>query len=191
MLINSSNTTTKKISFTVQNERLLDAIMHTDIELGTSAKPISIDSFVTVNDANLYEFFSDEIISFGLTPTADSSYLPLELVTCTINNIGQDFNKRFVTLPDPWKNILDTTPETIVELPDGSLSIAPVENVCSIAIAEGLEDTVTETYVSYQVVLKSTVAINDAEEKEILRTFYFVIDPLIKITSGKKGGGNL
>ena len=51
MYITSSDNTTKKISFQVQVARLLDAIMHTDIELGTSAKPIPIDSFVTIKDA--------------------------------------------------------------------------------------------------------------------------------------------
>jgi hypothetical protein len=189
MYITSSDNTTKKISFQVQVARLLDAIMHTDIELGTSAKPIPIDSFVTIKDADSYTFYSDETITFQLISVDNSEGLLLDLVACDINNIGQDFNKRFVTIPDPWKNIFDSTPDNILELPDGSLSIKPVENVCAITVAKGLKDTVLNTYVSYKVIFKSTITVTNREGKDILRTFYFVIDPLIKITSGGRGGG--
>lgn len=191
MLITTSNTVTKKISFTVQTKLLLEAINNTDIGLGTSSNPIIIDSFVSINDADLFEFFSDEMIAFQLVSDyekeSDTNSLVLELVGCHIHNVGQDFNKRFVTLPNPWKNIFDITPDTILELPNGSLSVKPVKDVCSIKVARGLDDQILNTYVSYEVILKSTITMKDVSEKEILRTFYFVIDPLIKVTSGGSG----
>ncbi|WP_298512225.1 hypothetical protein [uncultured Kordia sp.] len=195
MLIRSSSIITEKISFTVQTKLLLEAINNTDIGLGTSANPILIDGFVSINDANLYEFFSGETIAFQLESDygkeKEFDLLPLELVGCHIHNVGQDFNRRFVSLPNPWENIFDTAPKSIIKLPDGSLSIEPIDKICAITVAKGLDDKVLDTYVSYRVVLKSTTTVKNAEGREILRTFYFVIDPLIKITSGRKGGGKL
>ncbi|AXG69867.1 hypothetical protein KORDIASMS9_02095 [Kordia sp. SMS9] len=189
MLITSSTNTTKKISFTVQTKLLLEAIKYTDIALGTSAKPIPIDSFVSINDSELHEFLSGETIAFQLAPNNDSEDLELELVACNIHNVGQDFNNKFVTVPHPWKNILDVDKESILELPDGSLSIKPENGICSIEVSKGLDDKKLEAYLSYKVIFKTTISIKNRSGKEMLRTFYFVIDPLIKVTSGGKRGG--
>ncbi len=187
----SSTYADNKISFTVQVERLHEAITKTDIALGTSAKPIPIDTFVTINDANLYEFKSGETISFQLVKTEDSvgEKMQLELVACRIQNVGQDFNARFVTLPNPWKNIFDTSPENILELPDGSLSIKPIDDVCAITVIKDAGTELLTSFLSYKVILKSTINIANPSGESKLRTFYFIIDPLIKVTSGGKGGG--
>ncbi len=189
MLITSSSyPDTNKISFAVQVERLYEAITKTDIALGTSAKPIPIDTFVTINDPNLYEFKSGETIAFqlveadGLAPKK----MELELVACRMHNVGQDFNARFVTLPNPWEHVFDTSPENILELPDGSLTIKPIDDVCAITVIKGSRADALTSFLSYEVVFKSTINVTTPSGESKLRTFYFVIDPLIKVTSGGK-----
>jgi len=190
MLITSSSYSgTNKISFAVQVARLHEAITKTDIALGTSAKPISIDTFVTINDANLYEFKSGETIAFQLVEADGSAHkkMELELVACRIHNVGQDFNARFVTLPDPWKNIFDTSPENILELPDGSLTIKSIDDICAITVIKDSGADALTSFLSYEVVFKSTINVTTPSGESKLRTFYFVIDPLIKVTSGGSG----
>ncbi|MBC8753405.1 hypothetical protein H2O64_01900 [Kordia sp. YSTF-M3] len=180
-----------KISFAVQVERLHEAITKTDIALGTSAKPIPIDTFVTINDANLYEFKSGETIAFQLVKPDGSvpEKMELELVACRIHNVGQDFNASSVTILDPWKKVFDTSPENILELPDSSLSIKPIDDICAITVAKGAGTDILTSFLSYEVIFKSTIDITEPSGESKLRTFYFVIDPLIKITSGGRGGG--
>ncbi|MGH1385663.1 hypothetical protein [Kordia sp.] len=190
MLITSSSyPDTNKISFAVQVERLYEAITKTDIALGTSAKPIPIDTFVAINDPNLYEFNGGETIAFQLVEASDSAdeKMKLELVACRIHNVGQDFNARFVTLPNPWKHVFDTSPKNILELPDGSLTIKPIDDVCAITVIKDSRADALTSFLSYEVVFKSTINITAPSGESKLRTFYFVIDPLIKVTSGGSG----
>jgi hypothetical protein len=189
MIITSSPANIKKISFTVQVDRLLEAITFTDIALGTSSKPIPIDSFVTINDSDLHEFFSKETIRFELTPADHAEPLILELVACNIHNIGHDYNKKLDNPANPWEYILEVNAANILELPDGSLIVKSVNDVCEITVADGLDNKAITTYVSYKVIFKSTIAVYNTA-KPTLRTFYFVIDPLIKITSGGRSNSN-
>lgn len=190
MLITSSSySNTNKISFAVQAARLYEAITKTDIALGTSAEPIPIDTFVIINDVNLYEFNGGETIAFQLVDTDSSAHgkMELELVACRIQNVGQDFNARYVTIPNPWKRIFDTSPENILELPDGSISIKPTGGICAITVIKDSGTDALTSFLSYKVILKSTINITNPLGESKLRTFYFVIDPLIKVTSGGSG----
>ena len=185
-----SNTTTKKISFTVQGTRLLEAIKNTDLALGTSTEPIQIDSFVTISDPDLYEFTSGEEISFQLVKSTTPVYedLDLDIVACRMYNISKEFNALIVTIPRPWVDVFDISPKNVLELPDGSLTIAPVGNKCPITVAENIDGGTFTTYVLYNVIFKSTINVMELTGETESRTFYFAIDPLIKVTSGGSGG---
>lgn len=174
------------ISFNVQVARLHEAITKADIGLGTSSYPIVINNFVTINDPNLYSFCPGEKITITLIDTIinpETPRLDLELVSCRLLNIGQEFNNSESTLANPWSGVFNLDTKNIVIASDGSLSIKPENNACSITIAEDSNKSSKTTFISYSILLKSKVLTSTNTEK----VFYFLIDPLIKVTSGGRG----
>lgn len=174
------------ISFNVQVTRLHEAITKADIGLGTSSYPIVINNFVTINDPNLYSFYPGETISITLIDdiiNPEDSRLDLELVSCRLLNIGQEFNNSKSTLANPWSGVFNLDTNKIVIAPDGSLSITPENNACSITVSEDPNESSKTTFVSYSILLKSKVSLST----NTVKVFYFLIDPLIKVTSGGRG----
>lgn len=179
-----------KISFSVQTERLLDTLTNCDLGLGTSSFPIPIDSFVTINDPDLYVFHSGEKIIMKFITDTQNEALDFQMVGCKINNIGQDFNKETASTIFPWEGIFITDVPNIIILPDSSLYISPINNECIIQVSNNnsyLIEEQTTTYINYSIIFSAQIQIpTPVGSPNIipLRDYYFVIDPLIKVTSG-------
>ncbi|WP_394750817.1 hypothetical protein [Spongiimicrobium salis] len=171
----------KKITFLIHEQRLYEALLNCDLGVGTSSFPITIDGFVTINDPELYEFLPGETITMKFAEQQPNPVLDFQVVGCKLNNVGQDFNKAAIVQLDPWKGIFVEDTVHIKYLPDGSLFITPVADSCSISIPREEEPyaATRESYICYSIIFSAVVSQN-----KLTRTYYFQIDPLIKITSG-------
>ncbi len=173
-----------KISFSVQFRRLGEAIATCNLGIGNVFAPIVIDGFVTINDYDLDTFYGGETIRMEF----DSKTVPrdFQVVCCKINNVGKEYNSGSLSVLNPWDNIFVKNEQTLY-LPDGSLCIMPEKNVCEITVMEGVPSYPDKfNYISYSIIFSLNYLENDE-----LRKYYFIIDPLLKISSNPPNGGNV
>ena len=169
-----------KISFRVQVERLIDALKSCDLGIGTLSDPIQIDGFVSTNHHELDTFYPGETIKMRFK--IGKKHPEFQMVCCKLINIGKNFNEGGMIVLNPWDGIFEYKGQkNIITLPDSSLCVIPEGNVCSITIPDSKNDLPEKfNYISYSIIFSITLKL---EEQEALKSFFLVMDPVIKVSS--------
>ncbi|WP_375324085.1 hypothetical protein [Flagellimonas sp. GZD32] len=170
----------KPITFPVVLEALEQAMADCYLGIGTPYEPIAIDNFVTIGGYVFPALEPNTRIAITLEPdiTDHKNILSApELVCCFVKNVGKSFTDKDCKLNGYWKHIFDYDDEWVQNAPDGTLYIAPNnKGECKIAT----RDKKLDENVSYSIMF--SMVMTNAENRE--RRYYFVLDPLVKISSG-------
>ena len=178
-----SNPLYREIKFEFDFESLTEAVKNTDIGEGSYLSPIQLDPFV-IND--LKNFFDIEegngfkiYMDFkDVDPQPECHYLRLQNKTKLQSHI---------MTPENWGTWFDIKENVnVLCAPDGSMFLKPYVNNDGLQSFEILtkesdpSTTEKDIYISYTIVL--SLFIDD-------KTYFFKIDPLVKISSKKRPPG--
>lgn len=173
---------TKKISFDIQDKRLKETLENCELGAGTLSNPITADGFVTINDHELDTFYAGETIKLKIKRRKKDPNI--RLVCCKLGNIGKQFNEGAMTPLNPWAGIFEVVGKNILQLPDSSICLIPDNtNSCSISIPQERKGTPEQlNYLSYSIIFSYTLQKKGDKE---LSTYFFVLDPVIKVSSSQ------
>lgn len=194
MYINIDLEQTNKNLTTIKYEillgKLLDAISHCYLGLGTPYDPFVIDNFVNIGGNSFSEITEQTKISISLKTTHDEKLDKIEdskLVCCKVKNVGKIFNRN-IDLPNyKWNKIFKYDKKFMYGTPDGVLYVSPDNGVCVVSNnLDSKKDTGKAYYddISYSILISLKVKNGDEKGK----WYYFILDPLVKISSN--GGTN-
>ncbi|WP_299223912.1 hypothetical protein [uncultured Psychroserpens sp.] len=179
----SSTPLLREINLDFDIDSLREAIKNTDIGEGSYLNPIPLDAFV-VNDIKSF-FNIEEGNGFGVFMNFQDVEFQPKCHYLKLQNRNK-YQEHIMTLDD-WKKYFHVEGHSkIICAPDGSLFLKPqidngVQSFEILSKEGNTSATNKNTYISYTVVLSFFI-----EDK----TYYFKIDPLVKISS-KHGGVNL
>lgn len=173
------------ITATVRVEGLSVAVNKCNLSYATLSNPLIADDYVNINTPDVPTFYSgDELIINVKATDNGTKEVNAKLVGCSMKNVSKSFNLTPKRTQELMKDTFETTPPTIMVLPDGSITIAPSvdETTCTITIKDTIEEDV---YIAYTIVF--SLLLEDYEHQ--LKRYYFIIDPVVRISSGQ-GIGN-
>lgn len=175
----------KPVKFRIQGKALVEAVKTGYLGLGTPYDPIRIDNFVILGNHEFPKIRRDTEISIFLKPgkrDKGKAQEGLQLICCKVKNVGKLHNDAHEsTLEGPWQEIFDFDPndELIKTVPDGALYIAPNEDEkCQIKTCK----KVPNSYLAYSMLFCLTIRY----EKRDSRTYYFILDPVVEISSNRR-----
>jgi len=186
--------------------RLMEAINNCNLGQGDLANPINANTFILNPLHKIKQYYSGETIRMVLQqiPLLLPSPIPLagiKMVSGTIQNVTKALKetaekaielmeKIFVVNP-PLLTASNPNIRPVALLPDGSICLKPSDSMtCEIGIrTEPFSecDCENETcldclvYISYGILFSVELL-----EGDIPTTYYFIIDPLLKISSGNR-----
>ncbi|WP_350292224.1 hypothetical protein [uncultured Croceitalea sp.] len=168
------------IDFSIDVADLKTATQNTYLNLGTQYAPIRADNFISQGNISKLPFISpNTTITISLEPSnkKETKYNP-HLVCCTLKNIGKEFNNAGIEiLSNQWNLIFNKDPKHLIPAPNGILYLAPnAKEKCVITTKKEVPDS----YLSYSILFSLVF-----EE----RSYYFVLDPIIRVNS-TAGSGN-
>ncbi|WP_190809543.1 hypothetical protein [Flagellimonas sp. S3867] len=170
----------KPIIFPILLPALQEAMTECYLGIGTPYEPIAIDNFVTIGNYVFPVLEPDSHITISLEPNSDDDKGMLKdpkLVCCMVKNVGKAFTDKNCKLQGYWDDIFDYKKEWVQNTPDGTLYIAPdKKKKCKIST----KDVQLDDNVSYSIMFSMVLK----EKKNKQRRYYFVLDPLVKISSG-------
>lgn len=170
----------KPILFPILLPALQEAMTDCYLGIGTPYEPIAIDNFVTIGDYVFPVLEPNSHITISLVSERgdDNGILKdASLECCMVKNVGKDFTDKDCKLQGYWKKIFSYDKKLVQNTPDGTLYIAPDrKKKCRIST----KDVELDDNVSYSILFSMVMKVN----KKRQRRFYFVLDPLVKISSG-------
>ncbi len=172
------------VKFKIKGKALVKAVKAGYLGLGTSYEPIHIDNFVFLGDYEFPTIGRDTKISISLEPgkkDKGKEQQGLQLICCKVKNVGKSHNDAPGSiLEGHWQEIFDFDSENklITSVPDGALYIAPDHTgKCQITTCKRVPDS----YLAYSMLFCLTVKYG----KRNLRTYYFILDPVVEISSNR------
>ena len=173
------------VEFPITLKDLENAVQACYLNLGTMYKPIAVDNFVTLGGNEFPTIIPNTKLSIGIkTDKGDKECRAMDpqLLCCKVKNVGKSFNDGLTEIHENhWKNIFDCKGKHIFAAPDGTLYISPdKDNVCHIAT----QKKVFDAYVSYSILFSLLIEYKEGHQ----RRYYFLLDPLVQVSSGVGSG---
>uniref|UniRef100_UPI00404A24AA hypothetical protein n=1 Tax=Gelidibacter sp. TaxID=2018083 RepID=UPI00404A24AA len=181
--LNQDGLNLPSIPFKIQLKELENAIENCYTQLGTPYDPIMIDNFVTVGE-NAFSTIDKETkvsvsLELGSHEDNSSKIIDHKLVCCKAKIVDKKFiNSGSIADNKYWEKIFKPN-ELSYSAPDGTLYISPNdEGKCVVSTVKSDEDR----NLSYSILISLKVELG--KEDLLGRVFYFILDPLVKISSG-------
>lgn len=172
-----------KIGFNLDLKNLKDADDESLLALGTLYDPIPADFFINKTKTEIPTFYKNEKITVQWDPDYGGiEGMTVKVICCKIKNIGRKFNESIDEIENPWQQVF-TLPHGSVTTPDGLLYLIPTSPNSNGTTAFELDvqdDPKEDTYMSYNIIFSITYTSKEGS----VRRQYFVIDPLLKVSSG-------
>jgi len=188
--------TPRHITFIINAERLVEAINYCNLGLRDLSTPINANGFIIDSGTEIPEYFDNEEIILELylnhgdspSPIAESS-----IISSTLKNITKALNYNAYRTRELIERVFDLDNPNLNQyvqhislLPDGSVCIAPNSKTsCKIktkdrkCLKNSTDPFCGTVYFSYSLTFSfSLIGTDDF--------YYFIIDPLLKISSGNR-----
>ncbi|MEC7770713.1 MAG: hypothetical protein VX798_05980 [Bacteroidota bacterium] len=173
----------KQPSFTIKIKELKEALDGSYMGLGTPYSPIKADNFIDLENEEYASIYGNTKITAHLVSKDLSNKIKdIQLVCCKIINIDREHNKGLKGSPgNPWNGIFRLKGNKFAyAAPDGTLYIAPNEKgECTLIT----EKNVPNVMLAYSMIFSITVAL-ELDHGVFDKSFYFVLDPVVKVNSG-------
>lgn len=174
----------KPITFPILLPALKKAMAECYLGIGTPYEPIAIDNFVKTGSYAFPVIKPSSDISISLESDTDDNKGLLKgakLVCCMVKNVGKAFTDKNCELNGYWNKIFDYNKRWVQSSPDGTLYISPNKKKKCIVSTKDVE---LDDNLSYSIMF--SMVMRDTTKKR--RRYYFVLDPLVKISSGAGTG---
>ncbi|KAA1247923.1 hypothetical protein [Aquimarina sp. RZ0] len=167
-------TSPSEVTFCLYTQVMHRALNHFNTKIGTMSSPISIDSLVEQNIKGIPQFCPSDVFKITLQLENVTKGEQIQLYYIKIQNGSKSSDPNI-----SWDSIFQNTTEPqFTQAPDGSLFITPSSSdgstACSISLT--INDTITVGYDLLYTILFSYTNPNG-------KSFFFSIDPLMKISS--------
>lgn len=164
------------IHFPIDLKDLETTVEECYVNLATQYQPIRIDNFVSLGEHKFPTISPSTTLCVKLVMEDgenEGKSIAAKLVCCKVKNVGKTFNNGYTEiLENQWDQIFDTDCKRLITTPDGFLYVIPdEEGTCIISTLEKPGDA----YIAYSILFSFVL-------KE--RTYYFVLDPVVRVSSG-------
>ncbi len=167
------------VKFPINTNGLVTAIKTSYLNLGTSYDPIRADNFINLDN---YEFPSiDKNTKISISLENENieerfNFIIGKLICSKIKNVGKEFNNLINPPKKYWSKIFNINSAHIYATPDNFLYVSPDNNgICTIATKKNAIDS----YVSYSIIF--SIALDNGK-----RPYYYILDPIIKVSATRK-----
>lgn len=183
------NLTTKKNyprKFPINLKDLEEAVRTCYLGLGTPYQPIAVDNFISLGEDQFPDIPPKAKVSIKLCPEneEDCQYKLSDpkLVCCKVKNVDRKFNDKDRIAKGYWKKIFKCDSKHIFSAPEGTLFISPnKKGKCSISTKR----KPAKTTLAYSIIFSLVIEHSD----KYRRRYYFIFDPVVKVSSGRGSGG--
>ncbi|EIJ37081.1 hypothetical protein JoomaDRAFT_0014 [Galbibacter orientalis DSM 19592] len=164
-------------SFPINMSELEQVLQSCELGIGTSYKPIEIDDFIYIRNT-FPEIKENTTIELSLKKEARENHLEIKLICVKVVNIGITFNQRKGINNDNWNKIFDCDQNNVLFSPDGILYVKPdPSEICRLKTKSP-----ENSFLSYSILFSAEI--KDPNHNELKKEYFFIIDPLIKVSSG-------
>ncbi|WP_335965133.1 hypothetical protein [Galbibacter sp. PAP.153] len=164
-------------SFPINMTEIEQVLQYCELGIGTSYKPIEIDDFIYIRNT-FPEIKENTTIELSLKKEEKERHLEIKLVCVKVMNIGIAFNQKKGIDNENWNTIFDCDQNNVVFSPDGVLYITPdASEICTVKTKSP-----ENSFLSYSILFSAEM--KDHHQSKRKKEYYFIIDPLIKVSSG-------
>ena len=171
----------KQPRFVIKIAELAEALEGSYMGLGTPYSPIQVDNFIDLENQEYASIYPNTKITAQLVFEKPSKKVKaMNLVCCKVTNIDRVHNDQLRESPgNPWSGIFKLKRRHVLPAPDGTLYIAPnSDGECCIHTKKHLADAL----LAYTLVFSATM---ELEGEGCIKNYYFVLDPVVKVNSGR------
>ncbi len=175
-----NDTDAKPIVCSIQIASLNEAVNYCNMGVGTLSCPIVADAFININTPDIVSFFNGEEIVIKVVTGVDDDALHPQIICSSIKNVTKNPNLGATSTQDLISNVFVCDVKEVQLLADGSICIWPDETGTSSTIT--IKDAYfPDVFVAYSIVF----SLNLKNTENSYETYYFIVDPLMKISSNR------